>query len=293
MDKFEGITEFVAVAEAQGFSAAARRLGVSTAHVSRRIAALEQSLGIALFIRTTRQVRLTDAGETYYRYCTGLLDGLEEANEAVSTETVNLTGTLRISAAGKFVSEFVAPLLAEFAQAHPNLSIDLDFSARVANFVEEGLDLAIRYGRLQDSSLITRKLVDRRIVAAASPDYLAEHGTPQHPEALRQHSCLITNNDLWLFDTDEGPLNVRVRGRWRSNDADSLTHACLAGLGIAYMPSTSYKNAIADGQLVPVLEPYWTKGIGTWLLYANRRHMPARVRLAVQFLTERFKNWQE
>ncbi|MBO6503467.1 MAG: LysR family transcriptional regulator [Kordiimonadaceae bacterium] len=293
MDKFEGITEFVAVAESQGFSAAARRLGVSTAHVSRRIAALEQSLGIALFVRTTRQVRLTDAGETYYRHCSGLVDGLEEANEAVSNETISLTGTLRISAAGKFVSEFVAPLLTEFAQMHPNLSIDLDFSARVANFVEEGLDLAIRYGRLQDSSLIARKLVNRRIVAAASPDYLAKHGVPEHPQDLRQHNCLITNNDLWLFDTRDGPMNVRVRGRWRSNDADSLTHACLAGLGIAYMPSTSYRGAIEDGRLIPVLEPYWTKGIGTWLLYANRRHMPARVRLAVQFLTDKFQNWAE
>lgn len=293
MDKFEGITEFVAVAESQGFSAAARRLGVSTAHVSRRIAALEQSLGIALFIRTTRQVRLTDAGETYYRYCSGLVDGLEEANEVVSNETINLTGTLRISAAGKFVSEFVAPLLTEFAQRHPNLSIDLDFSARVANFVEEGLDLAIRYGRLQDSSLIARKLVDRKIVAAASPEYLAKNGVPEHPDDLRKHNCLITNNDLWLFDTKGGPVNVRVRGRWRSNDADSLTHACLAGLGIAYMPSTSYRDAIEDGRLMPVLEPYWTHGIGTWLLYANRRHMPARVRLAVQFLMERFHNWQE
>ena len=293
MDRFEGITEFVAVAESQGFSAAARRLGVLTAHVSRRIAALEQSLGIALFVITTRQVRLTDAGETYYRHCAGLVDGLEEANEAVSNETISLTGTLRISAAGKFVSEFVAPLLTEFAQMHPNLSIDLDFSARVANFVEEGLDLAIRYGRLQDSSLIARKLVDRRIVAAASPAYLAEHGVPRHPQDLRQHNCLITNNDLWLFDTEDGPMNVRVRGRWRSNDADSLTHACLAGLGVAYMPSTSYRDAIEDGRLIPVLEPYWTKGIGTWLLYANRRHMPARVRLAVQFLTDKFQNWSE
>lgn len=293
MDTFEGITEFVAVAEAQGFTAAARRLGVSTAHVSRRISGLEASLGVTLFARTTRQVRLTEAGDIYYGRCLELVHGLEEANEAVSSETISLSGTLRISAAGKFVSQFVAPMLTEFAQLHPNLSIDLDFSARVANFVEEGLDLAIRYGRLQDSSLIARKLVDRKIVAAASPSYLAEHGVPTHPDDLRRHSCLITNNDLWLFDTEDGPLNVRVRGRWRSNDADSLTHACLAGLGIAYMPSTSYRDAIEDGRLVPILKPYWTKGIGTWLLYANRRHMPPRVRLAVQFLTERFKNWTE
>lgn len=293
MNAFEGITEFVAVAEAQGFSAAARRLGVSTAHVSRRVSALEASLGVQLLARTTRQVRLTEAGQNYYRRCLDLVHGLEEANELVSGEKVSLSGTLRISAAGQFTSRYVAPALADFALLHPNLSIDLDFSARLVNFVEEGIDLAIRYGRMKDSSLIARKLVDRTIVAAASPAYLERYGVPQHPADLRRHSCLITNNDLWLFDTPDGPLDVRVRGQWRSNDADSLTHACVAGLGIAYMPRISYRNTLEDGTLVPLLEPYWTQGIGTWLLYANRRHMPPRVRLAVQFLVKRFQSWTE
>lgn len=293
MNAFEGITEFVAVAEAQGFSAAARRLGVSTAHVSRRVSTLEASLGVQLLARTTRQVRLTDAGQNYYRRCLDLVHGLEEANEVVSSEKVSLSGTLRISAAGQFTSRYVAPALADFALLHPNLSIDLDFSARLVNFVEEGIDLAIRYGRMKDSSLIARKLVDRTIVAAASPAYLEKYGVPQHPVDLRRHSCLITNNDLWLFDTKDGPLDVRVRGQWRSNDADSVTHACVAGLGIAYMPRISYRNTLKDGTLVPLLEPYWTQGIGTWLLYANRRHMPPRVRLVVQFLVNRFQDWTE
>lgn len=293
MNKFEGIPEFVAVAEAQGFSAAARRLGVSTAHVSRRVASLERSLGIALFIRTTRQVRLTSAGETYYRHCSDLMDGLDEANEAVVGEKIRLTGTLRISAAGEFVARHVAPALTDFAKMHPELSIDLDFSARLVNFVEEGIDLAIRYGRMKDSSLVSRKLVGRRMVAAASPDYLAQHGTPSSPKDLRHHNCLITNNDLWLFDTPEGPFDIRVRGNWRSNSADSLLAACKAGLGIAYMPATSFRGALKDGSLVPILDSFCTKNIGTWLLFADRKHMPLRVRLAVEFLGERFRNWAE
>lgn len=290
---FDGITEFLAVAEAQGFSAAARRLGVSTAHVSRRVSALEAALGVTLFARTTRQVRLTEPGQTYYQHCLELVHGLEEANEVLSADKVSLSGTLRISAAGDFAARYVAPALTDFAKLHPDLSIDLDFNARLANFVEEGIDLAIRYGRMQDSSLIARKLVDRRIVAAASPGYLAEHGMPQHPDELRQHNCLVTNNDQWLFDTEGGPLQVRVPARWRANNTDAVTHACVAGLGIAYMPKSSYHELLADGSLVPVLEPYWTKDIGTWLLYANRRHQPARVRLAVEFLIKRFRGWQE
>jgi len=290
---FDGITEFIAVAESGGFSSAARRLGVSTSHVSRRVASLEAALGSALLARTTRQVRLTDAGEIYYRRCSELLHGLQEANELVSSEQVSLSGTLRVSAAGEFAERYVAPALLLFAQQHPGLSVDMDFNSRQVNFVEEGIDFSIRYGRLDDSGLVARKLVDRSLVAVASPEYLAQHGCPEHPQALSGHQCIIANNDQWLFVDEGEPLAVRVRGRWRSNSSRSLVQACQAGLGVAYMPASSLGSALRDGSLVQILEPFASRNISTWIVYANRQYLPARARLAVTFLLEHFKDWRE
>ena len=293
MISFEGIAEFIAVAETQGFSSAARRLGVSTSHVSRRVSALESSLGTALLARTTRKVRLTEAGHQYYRRCSELMFGLEEANERVSSEHVKLSGTLRVSAAGEFAEKFVAPALLEFAALHPELSLDIDFNSRMVNFVEEGIDFSIRYGRLSDSGLVARKLVNRNLIAADSPEYLKQHGTPQHPEDIRAHQCLIANNDVWLFQSKDGPMEVKVKGKLKTNSARSLIKACQLGLGITYMPVSSLGDAFNDGSLQTVLEPYSTKDITTWIVYANRKYLPSRARLAVNFLLEYFKDWEE
>ena len=293
MVSFEGIAEFIAVAETQGFSAAARRLGVSTSHVSRRVSALESSLGSALLARTTRKVRLTEVGTIYYHQCLELVHGLEEANQNVSHRQLSLSGTLRVSAAGQFAERYVAPALVEFAALHPQLCVDIDFNSRLVNFVEEGIDFSIRYGRLNDSGLVARKLVDRALIAAASPAYLQQRGIPQHPNELRGHDCLIANNDLWLFDSDEGAIEVRVKGRWRSNNAWAIIDACKAGLGVSYMPKSSLADALEDGSLVPLLESYGSRDITSWIVYANRKFLPSRARLAIQFLLEHFADWKE
>jgi len=293
MNSFEGITEFIAVAESHGFSAAARRLGVSTSHVSRQVSGLEERLGTVLLARTTRKVRLTEAGHNYYLKCKELVDGLTEANEGLKSQQVQLNGTLRVSAAGEFAEEYVAPALIEFAAQHPDLNIDINFNSRVVNFVEEGIDFAIRYGRLNDSGLIARKLARRTLAAAASPEYLARHGTPTHPSELKNHSCLIANNDRWLFDDKGQSLEVKVYGRWRSNGARALVKACKMGLGICYMPRSSYGETIEDNGLVEILNPYGTQEVTTWIVYANRKYLPARARLAVQYLLEKFEGWKE
>ena len=293
MNSFEGITEFIAVAESHGFSAAARRLGVSTSHVSRQVSGLEERLGTVLLARTTRKVRLTEAGHNYYLKCKELVDGLTEANEGLKSQQVQLNGTLRVSAAGEFAEEYVAPALIEFAAQHPDLNIDINFNSRVVNFVEEGIDFAIRYGRLNDSGLIARKLARRTLAAAASPEYLARHGTPTHPSELKNHSCLIANNDRWLFDDKSLSLEVKVDGRWRSNGARALVKACKEGLGICYMPRSSYGETIEDNGLVEILKPYGTQEVTTWIVYANRKYLPARARLAVQYLLEKFEDWKE
>ncbi|GAA3935430.1 LysR family transcriptional regulator [Litoribacillus peritrichatus] len=293
MISFEGIAEFIAVAETQGFSTAGRRLGVSTSHVSRRVAALESSLGTALFARTTRQVRLTEAGHQYYQRCTELMHGLEEANERVSSEQVQLSGTLRVSAAGEFAEKYVAPALLEFVSAHPALSLEMDFNSRMVNFVEEGIDFSIRYGRLHDSGLVARKLAHRSLIAAASPEYLANYGEPQHPSELAQHNCLIANSDVWLFDTDKGPLEIKVKGKLKTNSARSLILACQSGLGITYMPKSSLGSALSDGSLQPILTSFGTKDLTTWVVYANRKYLPSRARLAINHLLNHFKDWRE
>ena len=293
MLSFDGIIEFVTVAETQGFSAAARHLNINVSQVSRKVSALEHQLGAALFVRSTRNVRLTDAGARYYQQCKELVAGLEGANEELAGERVNLSGTLKVSASGEFAELFIAPLLIEFTQQHPNLSIDMNFNSSMIDFTEDQIDFSIRYGRLSDSSLVARKLTNRSLITAASPSYLLQHGEPQKPEELANHSCLITNNNTWFFQENGSTKEIKVKGRWRSNSGRSIVSAASKGLGIAYLPRTSYGNAIKEGALVPILEPYWTKNIATWIVYANRNFMPARSRLAIDFLLDRFKDWRE
>lgn len=294
MDSFEGINEFVAVAESQGFSSAAKQLGCSTSHVSRQVSRLEARVGVALLARSTRMVSLTDAGQIYYRQCKELVNGLQHANEQLSSQHIQLSGTLRVSAAGAFAENYVAPALMAFAKKYPDLTVELDFNTRMVNFIEDGIDFAIRYGRLNDSGLVARKLADRPMAAAASRDYLEQFGQPTHPEQLKQHSCIIANNDHWLFEHEGKPLNaVRVHGRWRSNNSTSVIEACEQGLGIAYLPKSSFNYAIEEGKLIPVLEPFWGKGSSSWIVYQNRRFLPQKARMAIDYLVSYFADWQE
>ena len=294
MDSFEGINEFVAVAESLGFSAAAKHLGCSTSHVSRQVTRLEERLGVALFARSTRMVRLTDVGQAYYQQCKELVIGLQQANEQLTTQQMQLSGTLRVSAAGAFSENHVAPALMAFAKQHPTLSVEINFNTSMVNFIEDGFDFAIRYGRLSDSGLIARKLVDRPMAAAVSQSYIDEHGLPTHPEQLKYHSCIIANNDVWLFEQDGQPLSgIKVQGRWKSNHAHTVLQACEQGLGVAYLPKSSFNDAISSGRLVPILEPYWGSGNSSWIVYQNRHFLPLRAKLAIDFLLNYFAKWQE
>lgn len=294
MESFEGINEFVAVAESQGFSAAAKQLGCSTSHVSRQVSRLEQRVGVALLARSTRMVSLTDAGQVYYQQCKELVIGLQQANERLSSQHIELSGTLRVSAAGAFAENHVAPALMAFAKQYPELTVEMDFNTRMVNFIEDGVDFAIRYGRLNDSGLVARKLVDRPMAAAASQQYLSDYGEPTHPNQLAQHSCIIANNDHWQFEKEGKPMSaIRVSGRWRSNNSNALLQACEEGLGIAYLPRSSFGDALSNGKLTPVLEPYWGSGSSSWIVYQNRRFLPVRARMAIDYLVSYFADWQE
>lgn len=293
MDSFDGIIEFVAVAEANGFSAAARQLGCSTSHVSRQIARLEKRLGCSLLARSTRLVTLTENGTEYYHQARALVVGLQQANDRVNQQQFLLNGTLRVSAAGGFAEHFVAPALMEFGAQHPELSIDLDLNSRFVNLLEDGIDFAIRYGELNDSNLVARKLVNRPMMAVASKAYLQKHDIPTHPQHLKQHSCIISNNDTWKFTVEGKQEAIKVKGRWRSNNTNVLLDACKRGLGIAYMPKSTFKDALEKDQLVPILQPYWGQGASSWIVYQNKRFMPSRVRLAIDFLVQHFADWHE
>lgn len=289
---FDGVIEFVAVAEQQGFSTAARKLGCSTSHVSRQINRLEQRLGVALVARTTRSISLTTPGELYYQKCRDLVYGLQQADEEVGSEQFHLNGTLRVSAAGTFAEKFAAPALMQFAAQHPELNVQISFDSRLINFVEEGFDFAIRVGRLKDSGLIARKLVNRAFMAAASPQYIQRRGAPETLEQLKAHDCVI-NYDLWNFEQNNELRSVRVNGKFQSNNANVLVDACLAGLGIAYLPKANFNEHILKGTLLPLLEPYWYAGISSWIVYPNRQFLPIKAKLAIDFLLTHFAEWQE
>ena len=288
MSIWDGVSEFVAVVDAGGFSAAAKRLGVSTSYVSRRVADLEARLGIRLLARSTRQVRMTDEGAEYYRRCNDLTAGLEEANQVVAGETAEVVGRIRVAAAGAFAEQYVAPALAEFAAQHPKVQIEISFNSRIINLIDEGFDFAIRYGVLEDSSLIARKLTDRTLITCASPGYLKRRGIPTVPEELRDHDCLYSNSDRWRFSYPEGHQVIRVSGPWISNNGVALVAAAMQNLGIIYLPRVNLADALDAGKLVPILENFWDRDRATWLVYPSRRHLPLRVRRVIDFLLEHF-----
>jgi len=293
VDSFNGIIEFVAVAEARGFSAAAQQLGCSTSHVSRQVARLEARLGCVLFARSTRLVTLTESGTTYYQQAKDLVVGLQQANEQLNEQRVNLSGTLRVSAAGGFAEHFVAPALMAFASQYPELTVDLDLNSRLVNLAEDGIDFAIRYGELNDSNLVARKLISRPLMAVASKVYLQKFGTPMHPLHLKNHNCIVANNNAWKFNLDGKKEVVRVKGKWRSNNANVVLAACKKGLGVAYMPKSTFKVAVKNEQVIPILEPFWGEGSSSWIVYQNKHFMPLRVRLAIDYLVQHFENWDE
>lgn len=288
----EGIREFAMVAETKSFTQAAHRLSVSTSHVSKQISALEERLGVKLFSRTTRIVRLTEVGIDYQRRIQDAIDGLEEANQIASSANAALAGKIKVAAAGPFAEALIAPLLVEFAKEHPRVSIEMEFNTQFVDLVEQGFDFAIRYGRLPENGMIAKKLSRREMTCAAAPAYLEKHGIPLHPNSLKQHACLLINNGLWSFtDPNSGnPIDIRVSGQWRANSVPAMLHAVKNGLGIVYTPTANISTQITKGELVPVLKGYEDQSRSHWVVYPERRHMPLRVRKAIDHIIEAFKN---
>lgn len=286
MHKWEGIEAFVQVAHQHSFSRAAASLGVSKSHVSKQVASLERHLNAQLLTRTTRTVGLTEIGQAFLLRCQDILTTLREAEQAVIDLQEKPRGHLRISLAGAFGEEFIAPAAALFMRDNPELHIELNFENKLVDLVSEGFDMAIRTGPLEDSSLIAQRICSRRLVTCASPDYLASHGQPDTVNELLNHSCLVGTLDTWRFQHGKRHFDIRVRGRWRSNNGRALAHAAIGGLGIVQLPDFYVREALAGKSLVPILEDNNPTDTGVWAVYPHNRHLSAKVRLFVDHLRE-------
>ncbi|WP_415887779.1 LysR family transcriptional regulator [Neptuniibacter sp. QD37_6] len=293
MNEFSQIKTFVALVESGSISKAAEKMDVAVSAVSRRLKELESSLGVQLIQRTTRKMHLTEVGERFYQRCGKLLDDFEEAKQEASNAATSLSGTLKIATPLSFGVAHLSPAIAAFMHLHPEVKIDLDMSDRRVDLVEEGIDLAIRIGTLEDSSLMARKLALVRHVVCASPEFLTQYGTPNKPEDLARMPALCYGNlsqpDIWYFrDQENNTGSIKVPLRMRSTNGDALVEAAVAGLGILCEPSFIVHGAVKRGVLTPVLTDYQWYAMNIYAVYPHTKHVPARVRAFIDFLASYF-----
>lgn len=293
MDRFAVLEAFLRVAETKSFSEAARRLRASKSVVSRQVAALEAELGARLFHRTTRSLTLTEVGQGYLERVSRILADLEEADLSVSRLQGAPRGRLRVSAPMSFGFLHLAQAIPDFLVRFPEVEVDLSMSDRFVDLVEEGFDLAVRIGRLGDSSLVARRLAPIRMALCGSPDYLARRGTPLGPQNLAHHDCLFYSQtsapDAWRFVTPEGaPMQVDIKGRMRANNGDALRVAALRGLGLCYLPTFIVGADLQAGTLVSLLSDFIPSDSAAYAVYPSTRHLSPKVRAFVDFLAEWF-----
>jgi len=289
MRRWDAIEAFVTVVREGSFSAAARRLDVSPSHISRQVASLERRLGTPLLYRTTRSIRLSEAGDQFFLQCQNLLDGFLSAEEEIRQAQTEPTGSLRVTCATTFGERFLAPPLNDFIKRYPRIQLDLHLTNRQTDLITEGYDLAVRMGSMKDSSLLSRRLCDRREYLCASPDYLQHHGVPHTLAELAGHNCLLGSNPWWLFSDNGQRREMKVSGNWRSNSGPALLDAVRKGLGIAQLPDYYVEPLLAKGELVSLLEQYRYPFSGVWLVYPQARQRSAKLQLLNEFLIEHFR----
>ena len=283
---------FVAVAELGSFSKAAEQLGIAKSTVSERVRALEDDLGAPLLQRSTRRVSVTEAGEALLDKGRAIVALAADAEAELSTTTRSAVGRLRMSAPTSFGLRFLTDVVAELACAHPQLSIDFQLEDRAVDVVAERFDLALRIGRLPDSSLIAQKVgVSRRLVVA-SPDYLDRHGTPKEPAELREHECILYTHqrrpDTWVFDRPDGTEEwVRVSGRLQSNHGDAMARMAARGAGVAWLPEFIVEPLIERGALVALLSERCIAEMPIHVLFSARKHRTSKEELVVEALKRR------
>lgn len=294
MSQLEDMQNFVRVVDAGSISRAAEQLGLAKSGVSRRLAELEKRLGVRLMNRTTRRSSLTEAGQAYYQGAVQLISDVAELTALVSDTESALEGTLRLAAPLSFGLCHLAPAIDEFVRAHPGLDFNIDFSDRHIDLVEQGVDLAIRIAELDDSSLQARRICPIRLLLCASPAYLEQHGVPQSPADLSSHQLLQYDVGgspvLRLLDQRGKEKRINIRPRMVANNGDFLRDMAIAGHGITLTPSFIAWQAIATGELVPVLQAHWPSPLSAYAVYPQSRYLSQRARAFIDFLVERFGN---
>jgi len=288
MGQFRQISTFVEVVARGSLSAAARAEGIAPAMIGRRLDALEARLGVKLLQRTTRKLALTDEGAAFLEDCQRILAELEEAESAVAERSAHATGHLMISAPAGFGRQHVAPLLPSFLAEHRDVTATLNMSDRVVDIVGEGIDVAIRIASLSDSSLVSVKLADNERVVVGAPSYLKRHGEPKTLADLARHNCLVISSEGsqrgWTFREDGKNVVLKVNGNMACNDGQVLHEWALAGKGLAWRSMWEVGSAIAAGKLQTVLDGYAAPGNDIYAVFAQRRHLPLRIRAFVDFL---------
>lgn len=289
MARFKQIESFVSVAVRGSLTAAALAEGVAPAVVGRRIDALEERLGVKLLVRTTRKISLTHEGSAFLEDCQRLLADLSNAEASVTAGGVKASGFLRVTAPAGFGRRHVAPLVPRFIGMHPEVSVSLNLGDRVVDIVNESYDCAVRVGDLPDSSLVSVRLADNRRLCVATPSYLQRAGVPRHPNELARHECLTLSSDAsqsrgWAFTVDGAVTHLRPSGRLNCSDGQVLHDWCLQGLGIAWRSTWEVEQEVAQGRLVTVLDDFAAPPNGIYAVFPQRKHLPLRVRLWIDFL---------
>lgn len=292
------IMVFLKVVEHHSVTAAARELNVSKSNVSKYLARLEETLGTQLLRRSTRKISLTEAGRMLYQQCSNIERDLKEAEAAVTHMQGAPTGSLRVAAPAGFSTHHLTPAINDFLKTYDDIKVEVCIGKQDEELIGHHIDLAIRMGKLPDSSLIARKLASRPMRVCASPEYLAKHGTPKHPRELANHNCLIyqgsPTGDEWHFAKGGENLHLPIKGNFICDNSQSLEQAAIEGLGIVMLPGYMMINDVKSGRLVSILQEFLPATIDIQVVYPQMRYVPPKVRVFIDFLLQRFQPnyWQ-
>lgn len=290
MDTLTTIRTFVSVADAGSFTGGARSLNITPQLASKYVRQLEDRLGLRLLERTTRQVALTQSGGAYLGQARSLIEQFDTMESLVQDEQAELRGRIRVTAPTGFGLVIVTPALAAFQEQHPAIELDLILTDRRVSLIEEGVDLAIRVGRSEDSSLTMKKIMDMPYVVCASPAYLDQHGVPQHPRALSTHNCLVNSglveSGIWRFAEAGREFSVKVSGSVQINQPRALAELAFMGKGLACLPHYAAQEGLASGELVAVLDRFAPAPSAAIALYPSKRFLAPRIRAVIEHVTE-------